>query len=404
MKALLRAALAMHVLTLGATVATLAIAQPAVDPVMQDRMTNVPKLRPWPIGWFQPQETVNGGPIVEWPRSAPNDAAFTRQATDAVVAYAEATKSDALIVLRDGRVEIERYWNGHEGATLTNTYYFHAALLPMLYGMAISEGKLRSLDMPAAEFLPEWRNDARRDVKLRDLLQMQSGLEMYFDSKEPASRAARLFYGTDRAAAALEFPAAKKPAAEFEYNYLVPEVLGLILERATGMRYSQYLSSRLWAPLGNRNASIWVDKPGGRPLQNAALFASARDWANVGQLLLGRGSYMGRRLFDERWMAEMLKPSVTNPNFGMLWLGAPYVPVRQYASTVNYKVNASEPYAAPDLFYIDGYGGQRIYIVPSAKLVIVRIGLSARDWDDAKLPNLLLRGVRTLAGPGEMRP
>ena len=71
MKALLRAALAMHVLTLGATVATLAIAQPAVDPVMQDRMTNVPKLRPWPIGWFQPQETVNGGPIVEWPRSAP---------------------------------------------------------------------------------------------------------------------------------------------------------------------------------------------------------------------------------------------------------------------------------------------------------------------------------------------
>lgn len=376
-------------------------AQPAVDPVMQDRMSNVPKQRPWPIGWFQPQEAVPGGPVFDLPRSAPNDVAFTGQAIDAAVAYAEATKSDALIVLRDGRIEVERYWAGHDGTTLTNTYYFPGALLPMLYGIAIAEGKIRSLDAPAADHLPEWRNDARRDIRLRDLLQMQSGLEMYFDSKVPASRAARLFYGTDRASAALEFPLVKKPATEFEYNYLVPEVLGLILERATGMRYSEYLSSRLWAPLGNRTAFLWMDRPGGRPLQNATMFAGARDWANVGQLLLGRGSYQGKRLFDERWMAEMLKPSATNPNFGMLWLGSSYVPVRQYAATVNYKVNASEPFAAADLFYIDGYGGQRVYVVPSAKLVIVRIGTSARDWDDAKLPNLLLRGLRQLAGPGE---
>lgn len=79
----------------------------------------------------------------------------------------------------------------------------------------------------------------------------------------------------------------------------------------------------------------------------------------------------------------------------MVWLGSPYVAVRRYAPDVNYVVKASEPYAAPDLVYLEGYGGQRVWVVPSKKLVIVRIGVAQRtDWDDAAIPNAVLRGVR----------
>jgi CubicO group peptidase (beta-lactamase class C family) len=79
----------------------------------------------------------------------------------------------------------------------------------------------------------------------------------------------------------------------------------------------------------------------------------------------------------------------------MIWKGSPFQTERRYAKDVNYVVKASQPYAAQDLMFLDGYGGQRVYIVPSKQLVIVRIGVAQRnDWDDAALPNMILRGLR----------
>jgi CubicO group peptidase (beta-lactamase class C family) len=90
----------------------------------------------------------------------------------------------------------------------------------------------------------------------------------------------------------------------------------------------------------------------------------------------------------------MATPSPTNPNFGMIWKGSPFVSERRYAKDVNYVVKASAPYAAADTMFLDGYGGQRVYIIPSQKLVIVRIGIAQRtDWDDSALPNIVLSGI-----------
>jgi hypothetical protein len=79
----------------------------------------------------------------------------------------------------------------------------------------------------------------------------------------------------------------------------------------------------------------------------------------------------------------------------MIWKASPFVAERRYAKDVNYVVKASAPFAAADTMYLDGYGGQRVYIVPSQKLVIVRIGIAQRtDWDDSALPNIVLAGLR----------
>jgi CubicO group peptidase (beta-lactamase class C family) len=193
---------------------------------------------------------------------------------------------------------------------------------------------------------------------------------------------------------------ADKPhGSEFQYSNANSQLLLILLERATGKRYSSYLSSRLWQPLGAGDASLWMDREGGLPRGFCCLFATARDWLRVGRLMLEEGRVDGQQLVPAAWIAEMRRPAPANPNFGLhLWLGSPPGRERPYN---DYAVKAvhSEPFAAPDIAYIDGFGGQRVYVVPSLQLVIVRLGKSRVDWDDAILPNAIIRAVRPEMSP-----
>ncbi len=94
------------------------------------------------------------------------------------------------------------------------------------------------------------------------------------------------------------------------------------------------------------------------------------------------------------WVAAMTAPSALNPNFGkQVWRGSPHAPQRRYSASIAITIPAAEPFLAEDVVYIDGSGGQRVYAIPSKGLTIVRIGRPAMDWDDSKLPNIILRGL-----------
>jgi CubicO group peptidase (beta-lactamase class C family) len=158
------------------------------------------------------------------------------------------------------------------------------------------------------------------------------------------------------------------------------------------MPYERLLSEKLWKPLGNKTAYLWLNRPGGEAHVDAGLFSAPTDWMNVGVLMLQRGKWNGRQLVPASFIDEMMKPSATNPNFGFMYLGSPFAPVRKMATDerVTYVVKSAEPFAADDVAYIDGYGGQRAYIIPSRRMVIVRIGDVARDWDNSRLVNIVL--------------
>jgi CubicO group peptidase (beta-lactamase class C family) len=124
------------------------------------------------------------------------------------------------------------------------------------------------------------------------------------------------------------------------------------------------------------------------------LQASARDWLRLGLLLRDRGHVGDREVVPEAWIDAMMKSSPSNPNYGFqLWLGRSFTPERRYSSASSFTAHHGEPFAAPDVVYMDGSGGQRVYVIPSRDLVIVHTGESSRDWDDAWLPNLLIRGL-----------
>ncbi|MBM4191816.1 MAG: serine hydrolase [Gammaproteobacteria bacterium] len=304
--------------------------------------------------------------------------------------YAGATGSVALLIYHRGALRYEKYWSGFDQNTRTNPNSMHKTVLGLLVGAAISDGFIDSVDTPASKWITEWRGDRRSDITIRDLLQMSSGLQVPIFG---TWKSARILFGSDLAAGVLELPSVTPRGRDFQYSNANSQLLLLIVERATGQRYSSYLSTRLWQRLGASDAMLWMDHAGGLPRGFCCLFATARDWLRVGRLILDGGRVGDDQVLPLDWIIDMVTPAPTNANFGyQVWLGSPPTQERRY-NDYTIKAFHSMPFVRADIIFIDGFGGQRVYVVPSLQLVIVRTGKSIASWDDAIIPNAVIRSV-----------
>ena len=340
-------------------------------------------------------QLVAGSPEKPLPKVSFGDSGLTIDSLEAALAYGAETGSDALIVWRGGGIELEHYYEGADENTLTSTQSMHKSVVAILVGAAIAEGHIASVDDPVSRYLPEWGDDDRAGITLRQALRQSSGIDFptfAFGSLGPMMG---LLVGQDMRSITLEQQAVEPPATNFEYNSINPLILGLVIENATGRPYAEYFSEALWKPLGAGDAWVQLDKEGGMARSYCCLDVTARGWLRLGLLHLHKGVANGRRILPEEWIAEIRRPAPTNPNYGFLtWLGNEHVEQRSYNSKASLRTYHSEPFAADDVAYFDGFGGQRVYIIPSADMVIVRTGSIAGDWDDARLPNLMLAGLR----------
>ena len=374
------------------------------DPMLVDRLTNRPK-GAWPMSWFQPRERVVGSAASVAANATATatsvEAAGLATATD----YTKAKNGQALMVWRNGKLEHVYLAAGFSATEPFNSYHMHWLPLVLAVGRAVDDKLIRSIDDPVERYVPEWRGDARGKIKVRELLTMAAGLELYKDSSDPAQLATHVFWGGQRERAILAWPAAGAPGEKYEYNYVVPELLGIVLERATGIRYADYLSKNIWQPAGNGVAEVWLDREGGRAYQNAAFFAGSMDWLNLGIALADGGRVNGKQVISPSWLASMVTPSATNKNFGFIALGSPHLRERRLSDRVNYYSLVSEPLARDDVIIIDGYL-HRIFAVPSEKLVVLYVGAPGRvasggpqqdRWDDAKLINPVLSALKPIA-------
>jgi CubicO group peptidase (beta-lactamase class C family) len=342
----------------------------------------------------KPQEAVEGFEldIPSGPQTTIEPAAMA-----AAEKYATDTQSVALLIFHRGALRYEKYWPGYDRDFRTDPFSAHKTVLALLYGVAIQDGVIKSVDEPAANYLPEWRNDARKDITIKDLLQMSSGLEVVrFGTWKSFS----LTLGSDITETALSIPAERPHGSEFQYVNANSQALGIILQRASGKRYAEYLASRLWSRIGAPTAYVWLDREGGMPRTFCCIYTTARGWMQIGLLLKNSGRVGDEQVVPPEWIAEMLTPAATNPNYGyQIWLGSPPGKARRY-NDKTVTAYHSEAFIAPDIYFIDGFGGQRVYVVPSQDLIIVRTGRAVADlselennWDDAYLPNTILRGI-----------
>ncbi len=364
------------------------------------RALTVNPLEP-PIDWYKPVAVVKGAPGKALPKTSPQAAGIDPAALAAAADYAGARKSDALIVVKDGAIVYERYWNGVGPTSRMKAHSFTKTLTGMLIGAAIADGKIKSVDQPAADFITEWRGDERAKITIRDLLQMSSGLAAPDYSYAPWSSTIRTFLSPDLAKDNLALKATHPPGTVFGHHNPDPVALSVIIERATGKTFADYMSEKLFRPLAMHDGQLWLAKEGGLAHGDCCLVSQVQDWMRIGVMLANGGSFDGREVLPASYVEAMSAPGKANPGYGFqIWRGRPYAADRIYTPERPDKSSKSaEPIAAEDAIFLDGWGKRRLWIVPSQKLVILRDGVDLDDWDDTKIPNLILRGLTPAPQP-----
>ena len=162
------------------------------------------------VDWYQPREVVKGNPI-ELPEA---ESKIDRPSLEKISAYAESTDSSALLVMHQGKLVLEKYWQGFKPASTFNSMSMSKTITALLIGMAIDEGKIESELDPVANYIPEWQ-DNRSQITIQDLLYMQSGLRNWDDAENPASDLVQMYASTDADAIALKIPAEQSPGQAF---------------------------------------------------------------------------------------------------------------------------------------------------------------------------------------------
>lgn len=348
---------------------------------------------------FGPLEDVIGADGKPVPRlTKPSIPAAALAEADA---YAAANKSAALVVWRKGKIEFERYYGDRKADSLLVSKSMAKPITAVAVGRAIKLGYIKSLDQSVADFIPEWRGTPKADIKLRYLLDMRSGMLEQGFSPDPDHPLNRAYLDTDHGRQIIEnYPLVTTPGSVYGYANVPSELVAVVIERATGMRYAQFVGQQVLKPIGARGGKVWVDRAGGLAHSGCCMHLPAESWLRLGLLLLKDGKVGGKQLLPAGYVAEMRRGTPQNPHFGLgIWIGSPWQERRGFGAPgrPGPQVLHSEPYLDPDLFLFDGNSNQVLYLSPKYDLAILRMGdtpPAKPEWDNARLPGLIMRAIK----------
>lgn len=292
-------------------------------------------------------------------------------ATHDLDSYFARTHAAGLLVLHDGAIVLERYAGGTSTETRWATRSVAKSFTSTLVGVALREGAIRSLDDRVTDYVPELAGTLYERVTLRQNLQMTSGQPhaSEFPSILPLHQCLvdRERHGLLRELPrfAAYGPGVQLPGERFAYHSADVIVSGLVLERATGCRPAQYLQAKLWQPFGMERAGYWnLDGPEGTTFANSGIGACLRDWARFGLFMLRDGQLPdGTRLLPEGWVAAATTPSAASVRAGTPYGFNWWLPDAHGRAVVP---GEATWYSAR------GNAGQRIFIHPTERLVIVK--------------------------------
>ena len=276
--------------------------------------------------------------------------------------YHEKMDTKAFLIFQGDTLIYEKYWDEHHDKTVSNSFSAAKSVIGMLVGIAIEEGKINSVDDLAGDYIPEFKKNGREQITIRHLLTMSAGFDWVESGKNPLSEAAEGYYGTDLYGLVTRLRVIEKPGIKFNYQSGNTQILGFIIEKVTGKSINEYATDKIWIPLGARNDAFWsLDKEGGDEKAFCCMYATARDYALLGQLILNKGFYNGAQIVPEWYMKKMLEtPYMTTkekvPNMRYGW------------HTWVYK-NRGNP-----VYYCRGLMGQYMIAIPHKNRVIVRLG------------------------------
>jgi len=291
--------------------------------------------------------------------------------------YLARNPATGLLIAHGDTILIERYQYGRNDRHRFTSWSMAKTVTSMLVGIAIAEGHIRSVDDPAAAYVPALRGTEYGRTSLRHLLQMSSGVhfvEDYSGRDDVTRLVADTFrqVGSGGVDAVTPYNERVRPSGtKFYYASVETQVLGLVLRSAVGGPVADYLQEKIWVPMGAEADATWIIDRSGQEVTFCCINAVLRDYARLGLLLAHDGNWRGRQLIPASWIEDAtrvspeqphLKPGTATPSFGygyQVWI----LPEERR------------------MFALMGVRGQAIYVDPASRLVMVHTAVrkQARD-------------------------
>ncbi len=277
-----------------------------------------------------------------------------------LLAYLKQQDSAAFLVVQHGALVHETYFGSFRESSRTNSFSMAKTITTLQVALAVKDGFISSFDTGLIERIPEYANDPRgKKATLAQLSSMKSGHDWTENYYTPLNITTNLYYGDDAESLVLHQGFEREPGTSYEYSSGSTQLLGVFLKRALqakepGLTISEHLSRSLWGPLGMESDAFYtLDRAGGMERTYCCIFASARDFAKIGQLLLQDGQWNGLPLLDKTLIERIRRPDL-EPFYGhSLWMDWSY----------------QHPF-----YLLQGHQGQYVIVVPAQGLVIVRTG------------------------------
>jgi CubicO group peptidase (beta-lactamase class C family) len=271
-------------------------------------------------------------------------------------------KSVAFVVIKDDSIVTEKYWDGYSAKSFSNSFSAAKSHVSALIGIALKEGKIKSLDDPIANYVPSFKTNGKEKIKIIDVLKMSSGLNWEESYAGPLSMTTEAYYGDDIEGIINGLKPASPAGQKFKYLSGDTQVLAMVLKGATGKSLSELAEEKIWEPLGYENDAFWsVDKKEGVEKAYCCINSNARDFAKIAKLYMQNGQWNGQQLLDSSFVQASISPAAyqkeTAGFYGYMW----WLFDENTDNTQN-------------VFYARGILGQYIIAIPEKNIIIVRLG------------------------------
>ena len=300
---------------------------------------------------------------------------FTSQGIDYDLPdYVALNRVVGLMVLKDGKIAYEHYDYGVKPDTRWMSMSVAKSFVSTLVGAAIKDGYINSVDDPVVMYLPQLKGSAYEDVSIKDVLMMASGVnwnETYTDPNSDRRKFLELQIASNKKGAIFDIlktlTKATEPGKHFNYSTGETVLIGEIVQAATKMPLADYLSQKIWIPVGmESDAMWWLDSPNGHEVGGSGILAVLRDYARFGQFILDGAEVNGEKIVPDTWLAEATTAKPMTGISGIDGYGYQWWTMTPEAGKVHEKA-----------FMGWGIHGQYLYINPEENLVVV--ALSARS-------------------------
>lgn len=325
------------------------------------------------VAYEEPRDVVRLTPGPQQPRVSPDEAGIAMVGIQTAVDYAASRHSSALVIGHGGHIVFEKYWDGSTLDTPVELSGFTPALSALLLGAVMNDERSVNLDAPLSGYRSAWADDPRGAITLRQLVTRSSGFSSADGWPWPGTRASSYALGADRRALMNEWPLDPALAMGESPADVNADILALALAERLGQPFDKLLTERIWQPLGAGEFSLAQGARAG-----CCIRARIGDWMRIGETLANNGVFEGNQITPPRYVSLMLKPTHKDSRIGFF-------------------THVGGSFAAHDVAWLESAGMQRLWIVPSLRLVILRIGKEpskSEGWNEEVIPDSIIRNTR----------